>query len=408
MSTAMATQIRQMTLGELGRTEYDVIVVGAGPAGSITALYLAQLGHDVLIVDRERFPRDKACGDCLLFDAIDALDRAQLLDEVLEKGHKLPCATVYSPSRYHFDVPGRYVTMRRKIFDNIVAQAAARAGAQFAEADIRDMTVDDQGRVKLEAFGTEVIVSGRIVAVATGAQMNFPVKTGMVVREEPSAVAVRRYVKAEYEMDRMILSYDRSLVPGYAWIIPVGGGVFNVGCGTFYKDGSHSYGSLKKDLDRFLNEFPEGHEIMSRAEKTSKLNGAALRCGLTGVHPVTGNRILAVGETIGATFPFTGEGIGKAMETGEIAAGIIDEALRADDPSVLEDYGRRINQYLDPRYTGYRFAEKWLSSPWINDFMARRIQKSPYLQERFKEFISETGDPRKVYAVWSIIRSFWQ
>jgi geranylgeranyl reductase family protein len=408
MTTAASTETRQRPLEDLDRGRFDVIVVGAGPAGAITAGHLARLGHDVLMVDRERFPRDKACGDCLLFDAIDALDRAELLDDVSAAGRRLPRATIYSPSRYHFDVPGRFLTLRRKILDNIIAQGAVRAGVTFAEGDIRDMSTGKNGDITLTAFGTEAKVTGRIIAVATGAQMTFPTRTGMVTRQDPSAVAVRRYVKSDYMLDHMILSYDRSLVPGYAWIIPVGEGVYNVGAGTFYHDEHRSYGKLKKDLDRFLEEFPEGRELMARSSKTSRLTGAALRCGLTGVHPVVHSRVLAVGETIGATFPFTGEGIGKAMETGEIAAGIIDEALRADDAGLLRDYGRRINEYLGPRYTGYFFAERWLSHPWLNDFMAWRIQHSKYLQARFKEFVSETGDPRKVYALWSIVRSFWQ
>ncbi|MCB2229142.1 NAD(P)/FAD-dependent oxidoreductase [bacterium] len=403
-----ATSELQRRVGEIDDRVFDVVVIGAGPAGAITSLHLADAGLDVLMVDRDRFPREKVCGDCLLFDTMESLRRAGLYDEVTRRAHQLPRATIYSPRRYHFDVPGIYWTIRRRTFDAVLAFGAARRGAHFAEADICDVAVSSDGVVALSITGSDRVIGCRLAIVATGAQVRLAGKTGLVVREEPSAVAVRKYIKSSHRIENMILSYDRSLIPGYAWIIPMGDDQYNVGCGCYYRDGE-SYGGLKRVLATFLEEFPEGRLLVEKSESSSRLGGAALRCGLSGSHPVHQSRhLLATGETVGATFPFTGEGIGKAMETGELAAQAAIEALKSGDFSLLDRYPERLKAELRPKYRGYFFAEKWLSRPWLNDFVSWRIQSSPLLQSRFKDFVSDTGDPRKVFAVTTVLRSFFQ
>ena len=131
-----------------------------------------------------------------------------------------------------------------------------------------------------------------------------------------------------------------------------------------------------------------------------------LRCGLSGTRPLGPGNTLVLGESIGATFPFTGEGIGKAMETGEIAAEVADEALRSGDFERLRDFPRRIEHELRPKFLGYRIAENWFSRPWLNDFVARRIRRSRILQELVAGIVNETVDPRELFSLRGMIRSF--
>ena len=106
---------------------------------------------------------------------------------------------------------------------------------------------------------------------------------------------------------------------------------------------------------------------MAQSEWMAPLRGGRLRCSLAWLPLAAHDRVVAIGETIGATFPFTGEGIGKAMETAEIAAAVIDEALDRDDPAELRRLGRELHRRLKPRYEGYERAEAWMSRPWAAD-----------------------------------------
>ena len=115
---------------------------------------------------------------------------------------------------------------------------------------------------------------------------------------------------------------------------------------------------------------------------------------------------MVIGEAIGATFPFTGEGIGKAMETGELAAEVASRALGEADFDHLKEFPQRLERELKPKFLGYQLAQDWLSRPWLNDLVARRIRKSRFLQELVQGIVNETVDPREVFSVRGLVRSF--
>jgi flavin-dependent dehydrogenase len=146
---------------------------------------------------------------------------------------------------------------------------------------------------------------------------------------------------------------------------------------------------------------------MRTGEWVSKISGASLRCGLEGTAGVVKGRVVGVGETIGTTFPFTGEGIGKAMHSGDLAARAISEAIQSGEVNALDDYQRRLSEEIKPLFKGYEVAQKWLSRPSLNDFMARRFVRSKYLQRCLREFMEETGDPRRLYSPLGIIKSYF-
>jgi len=202
-----------------------------------------------------------------------------------------------------------------------------------------------------------------------------------------------------------MISYDREIVPGYAWIFPLPGGEYNVGCGLFYRNGMKGDVNLRKMFERFVAGFPEARELMARATDMTPLKGAPLRCGLTGLEAPSAARVVAIGETVGTTFPFTGEGIGKAMETGELAAVTLRDALADDDPRRLERFSSAAKRILEPKYVGYRAAERWLSRPWVTDLLARRAQRSHFLRDALSGILHETIDPRTVFSLGGIARS---
>ena len=396
----------QTPVGSLPNETWDVAVVGAGPAGSIAALDLALLGHKTLLIDSRRFPREKVCGDGLLGDALRCLERHGLYEQVAAEAHPLPEAMIYSPSRHSFPIASRFLILRRDRFDTMMARAAVDRGAVFAHGNASDIQTGGDGFAELR-FGSEAEpIRARIVVIATGANVALAQKLGLVSNTRPYAFALRCYVRSKRTVEHLILSYDRELLPGYAWIMPLGEGLFNVGCGTLYTDKRRPSANVNQMFRKFIDSFPVALELFRHGEQITPLRGAPLRCNLKGTLPFKPPNILLAGETIGTTFPFSGEGIGKAMESGELAAATIHDSLAAGDLTHLHRYPERLESEFRSQYRGYIAAQRWFSKAWLHDFVCSRISRSRYLQQRFKNFVSESGDPRTVYAISSLLMSF--
>lgn len=387
-------------------SDWDVTIVGAGPAGATAAIHLARRGHRTLLLDKDAFPRDKVCGDALIADAIRALRRAGLYESVCVLGFKTALSTVYSPARVHFDVHGEFLTLKRFALDALIAREAVASGAIFCRSKVTSVEARPDNSVMIKVSGSANPIRSRIVFLATGANVDIAADLGLITRPGPSAVALRCYARSDVSVDRLIISYDRSIAPGYAWIFPLSGGEFNIGCGITYDETNSARVNLREIFRVFVEGFPVAREIMRTAHSISPLRGARLRCGLDGARPAGGDNILVIGESIGATFPFTGEGIGKAMETGELAAEVAHNALINEDFERLKEFPARLESELKPKFFGYQIAQDWFSKPWLTDFVARRIRRSRFLQESMAGIVNETVDPREIFSARGILRSF--
>ncbi len=396
----------QHSISSITNKTWDAAIVGAGPAGATAAIHLAANGHRVLLIDKENFPRDKVCGDGLIADSIRCLKRAGLYEEVRRRGYETSLGSVFSPSRVRLDVAGEFLTIKRMTLDDLIVRKATERGAIFVKSKVTDVKAKEDGSVVIALEGSNEDVRARIALLATGASVELPARLGLITEPRPSAIALRCYVRSKVAIDPLVISYDRSITPGYAWIFPLGRGEYNVGCGLRYLGKNGYRVNIKDALRSFLESFPMARELMSRVESITPARGAMLRCGLAGARPKGAGNTLVIGESIGATFPFTGEGIGKAMETGEIAARLSDEALKTGDFDRLGEFPRSVERELMPKYTGYLLAERWLARPWLNDFVARRVSRSRYLQACLSGIVNETIDPREVFSIGGVIRSF--
>jgi geranylgeranyl reductase family protein len=407
--TPPAAALRMHTLAAANAADFtdrlwDAIVVGAGPAGATAAAHLSHAGHAVLLIDRHRFPRDKVCGDALIADSIRALGRMGALQTVRTSAFNAHTVSVYSPSRVRVDIRGDFLTIKRTDLDALVVAQSVDAGATLAVGTVTDLQpVGDRVHVRLDGGLTPL--TAKYAVLATGADPVLPFRSGVVGETNPSAIALRCYVRSPVRLDRLLISYDRSILPGYAWIFPLGEGEFNVGCGVF-RNGVKARVNLRQTFERFVTGFPEARAVMEAGVQLTPLKGAQLRCGLNGCEPAKLPRTLAIGEAIAATYPFTGEGIGKAMETGELAAEILGEAIRTGESAVLSSFPARLHARVGARYFTYRVAERWLARPWLNDLIARRTRRSSFLQRAVTGLLNETVDPRIVFSVRGLARSF--
>ncbi|MGH7576600.1 MAG: NAD(P)/FAD-dependent oxidoreductase [Longimicrobiales bacterium] len=389
---------------------WDAVIVGAGPAGSTAAMILANRGHAVALIDRHDFPRDKTCGDALIPDTLRCLHRLGLYDRVRAHALASGAITVYSPARVAVDLPAEFITVRRRVFDDLLVREACARGAMLMRGHVTGIESPHAGpatvrvSARTAADRAESAVRAHIVVLATGADVTLLERCGMVERAEPSAFALRGYVQCDAVLDRLVVAFDRTILPGYAWIFPLPGGELNVGCGVFGNGWHVRQVGLRRTLDTFLREFPLARELFGSGESIGPLKGARLRCGLTGARPFRPPNILALGEAIGTTFPLTGEGIGKAMETAEIAAAVISDALGAGALEQLAQYPERV-ETLRSRYVGYRIAERWIRSAFLSNIVARRVRRSDRLRAAAAGVLNETVDPTRVFSARALLAS---
>ncbi len=390
-------------LGSLGDRVWDAVVVGAGPAGSAAARVLAGEGFQTVLLDREALPRAKVCGDALLPDALSALERLGVLERVRARAFRAHTLRVWSPSGVRVDLDVEALLLPRTELDAIVAGSAVGAGSVLARARVVSLDPDPRGmRVRTrEGPG----LTARVVVVATGARRSLAprVRGAALPSSPPDAVAARRYLRCPGGPEALQVIYHRSVLPGYGWIFPLGGGLYNVGCGVF---GTRSRSEpLHRLFRRLLEEFPPARDLASRGSFVSPLQAAPLRCGppegpFCGPGPV-----VWAGEVAGTTFPFTGEGVGKALATGELAGRSASRHLRSGRGGEIQGYRGVVLRDIAPRYRAYRAAERWVARPWVCDFLARQVNRSRSLRRSAAAVLREAASPREVFSVSGVMRS---
>jgi geranylgeranyl reductase family protein len=345
-------------------TDVDVLVVGAGPGGAGAAYHLARHGIDVLSVDRARFPREKVCGDGLTPRGVAAIQRmgvdATEPGFVRIEGLKVrgPTVTLELPWPRLESLPDFGVVRTRHDLDHLLVQRAVKAGATVWEgAEAMGPLVEDGwvvgARVQREG-GEPETVRARYVLASDGASSRFAQKAG--VRRDPSrplGVAARRYYRSPRPQGTWFESWfdlweNGVILPGYGWIFPVGDGLLNVGAGllnttSFFKDISP-----RRMLDVFERSLPEEWGIREDGAAGDLLSGP-LPMGMNR-RPLAMPGLLVIGDAGGLVNPFTGEGIAYAIESAEVAAELVHDALASGRPGLAHVYPvelkRRYGRYF--------------------------------------------------------------
>ncbi|GAP38607.1 NAD(P)/FAD-dependent oxidoreductase [Piscinibacter sakaiensis] len=403
----------------------EVLVVGAGPAGSAAARVLAQAGLDVVLVDQHAFPRDKVCGDGLIPDAHRALERLGLLDEVMAQAHAVDHMTAVAPRGGRVDVPGRLAVLPRRILDLILCRAAVEAGARL-HAPLRFVApLEEAGPhgpvvvgARLSAGGQERSLRARHVVLATGAVPQALRAAGMCLRRAPSGVALRGYLRHRTlaaPPSGLVVVWHRRLPNGYGWIFPCGDGLYNIGVGVEHRharrddaaaDAPDGMGdvNLRAMLEDFGRIHPLAGTLLRDGAWESPLKGAPLRCSLSGARYARPG-LLVAGEALGSTYALTGEGIGKALETGVLAADRLIEARRAgwDEATLVARHAEAIAA-LQPRHDVYERACIVNRRPWLADLVVWSARRSPRRIRRLSGILDETDLPSELVSWRSWLR----
>ncbi|MEV6831537.1 geranylgeranyl reductase family protein [Amycolatopsis sp. NPDC051102] len=369
----------------------EVIVVGAGPAGSTVATYLARAGVDVLLLEKTEFPREKVCGDGLTPRGVKQLidlgiDTSEDAGWVHSRGLRIltgdltleldwPDLTSYPPYG---------VSRTRHDFDDLLAKLAVKAGARLYErTTVTSAITDATGRVvgveaKVGPEKTPVHYRAPLVLACDGVSARLALSVGIQKNEKrPMGVAVRQYYKSPRHDDPFIEGHlelwDRSdprdpkLLPGYGWAFPLGDGTVNVGLGMLSTSASFRNTDYRALLRQWLDGTPE--EWGYREENAiGKVGGAGLPMGFNRT-PHYRDGLLLLGDAGGMVSPFNGEGISAAMESAQIAAEVVVQALaRREGPSrerALEAYPRAVGELMGGYYQLGNVFAKIIGKPKI-------------------------------------------
>jgi menaquinone-9 beta-reductase len=407
----------------------DVIVVGAGPAGSATAFYLASAGLDVLVLEKSRFPREKVCGDGLAPRAVKALTGmgvplGQSDGWVRSKGLRI----VGGGGRIELNwpelssFPGYSLVRSRLDFDQILVRHAEKSGARVLEGvNVTGPVRDDRtGRVigvtanqTSDGEKTERTFRGRVVVAADGNSSRLSVAMGLRKRDDrPLGVAVRSYYTSPRHDDDYLEAWldlwdGEKLLPGYGWIFGMGDGTSNVGLGLL--NTSEAFGNIdyRVLLRRWLAGMPAEWGL-TEENRTQPVRGAALPMGFNRTpHYVSG--VLLVGDAGGMVNPFNGEGIGYALEAGEIAARTIVQALArptaADAETVLRTYPVQLKDAWGGYYTLGRTFVHLIGQPKFMSFATRHGVKRPYIMRFTMKFLGNLTEARGGDAVDRVLNA---
>jgi geranylgeranyl reductase family protein len=381
--------------------EWDAVIVGGGPAGAATAAHLSSRGYGVLVLDRETFPRAKACGEYVNPAAVEALARWGVLSAL----QRHPSAQIRRWEVHDADARGIRAELpngatglgvQRTVLDSVLLDRAARSGAEVRTGiQVQNLVRAPDGRVSgvrvREPDGNGGEIRARLVVGADGLR-SVVVRRLDLLKRPPrlQKVALTAHVQCDrgpHESGLFLLRRTR-----YVGAAPVGGAVFNAAVVVSGDELQRVAGNREEYFDQALagEPFFEGAQRLDEVIATGPFDWPTRSAVADGA--------LLVGDAAGYYDPFTGQGIYRALRGAELAVEVIDRALRSGDVSApaLMPYERAQRRAFAPGVRLQHVIEAFISRPRMFGVAARLLTARPALANAL---VAATGDIAPVRAV---------
>ncbi|MBD3225400.1 MAG: geranylgeranyl reductase family protein [Caldithrix sp.] len=389
----------------------DVAIVGAGPAGSSTSIFLSKAGIKHSIFDQAAFPRDKVCGDGLSGKVVSYLnqmdkDFVKEMDE--EQSFSLDSWGVrfVSPGGYRMDIP--YVNhaeslnhppgfvVRRSNFDHFLV---SKLDPKYAEAHFNHKLINlqraDKGLELTFRNGSQLLsVKTKMVVGAEGDRSMVAKKlANFTMGDNHYLAGLRVYY---HNIDKMLLGnyielhFHKQTLPGYFWIFPLSDGYANVGIAMLSRHIKKRGINLKKLLNDLLQQNDDLRYRFRNAQAVSKISGWRLPLG-SRKRKISGERFVLTGDAGSLIDPFTGEGIGNAMLSAKAASEMIQQAVIKNDfsASLLAGYDQKVYEHLWDELRVSKAIQKLVQFPWLFNWVIKRVSKRPQLQKTFSSMFND-------------------
>ncbi len=344
------------------KTKYDVIIVGAGPAGTATAIKIAAEGYQVLILDKASFPRTKSCGDRLTRTATETLYDLGLQDDLLSfKRVTKTKITVNKKGSRTYDYPDymsnpKYgLVVPRAHLDDLLLKHAIGHGAYFKGESGFDRLIYKNKKVVGVVLESGETFYGNLIVGADGAMSNVAYQAGLEQTPiDKIGVGIRGYYKTDAEVGETLQLFlpildhsNKRVLPSYGWVFPIKPGIVNIGIGLVEKHEKHDIETI---LGMFITSLKAKEPQFQDLELQGDIQQGAMRFDFKPERCYAPGLVL-VGDAAGMVNPFTGEGVGYALETGTHAANVFLELKKSgeQDFTDLSKYG----EVLASKYQGY-------------------------------------------------------
>ncbi len=385
----------------------QVIVVGGGIGGSSAAFHMKQLGIDVLMLEKDQFPRDKPCGDGVIPAVFPVLRNMGVYDQVVAEGYPSGYIRLYAPDDTYFrmsnttTLEGEEAPMYcipRYRFDDMVNKAAVNAGVDYLENFEVTEILMERGQAKgIRGIhnGKAVEIESDMVVLASGSHSMVARQMGFY-EENPDYVfyGLRGYFNDIEGLEDVEFYYpDKFLPTGYIWLFPTGKTSANVG--VFITESALKKTGMTSEelLWEWIGNTHMGHKRLGHAKLIGKLKGWRLPSGKR--KPIYAGGVMAVGDAGNMIEQYGGGGIPQAMVAGTIAAQTAKNAIQANDFSkaFMKNYSDAVDQAFSATYIGMEALRQYaFGTPeqlkntinWMNEHEAEDASMQDYLFKGLK------------------------